>query len=120
VTTSEKQKIGRAYYSAVTGLDYDQPTSLESDLDLLADAIVEAGICNPDWVAPKKSGYLGTVIDAILEENGDKADLLDTVSKIEEILDGVNYGTIDEAEASDLEDLMMDLEIELEEFLDAI
>ncbi len=111
-------KIKNQLFSATLGLDYDQPTSLESDLDLLADLLIKEGFCSKRFKPNAKSGYLNEVLAEIKDPDDRLASVLELCSGIDEILGNVAYGGLGKGEAEDLESLLEDFIYQFEDFLD--
>ena len=106
-------------YSLTVGVDYDQPTSLESDLDALADLLIQQGFCCAGFKPSSKSGYLRDVLAAIPDANNQLDRALALSAEIGEMLGGIEYSGLEEADAGQLEAAVEELVAELESFFDA-
>lgn len=111
-------KVKNQLFNVAVGLDYDQPTSLESDLDLLADLLIKEGFCPRRFKPTAKSGYLGEIMAEIKDPDNKLEQLLELCAGIDEILGNVEYGGLGDGDAAELESLVQDFIYKFEEFLD--
>lgn len=105
-------------YNVTLGLDYDQPTSLERDLDLLADQLMAAKFSKKGFKPNSSDGYLTEVLQAMNDEL--LADAIDASGEIDEIIGRIHYGNLGAGDASELRNQVESLVSELEKYFDAL
>lgn len=115
-TSSVKNQL----FSVTVGLDYDQPTSLESGFDVLADLLIKESFCSKRFRPTAKSGYLVEVLTEINDPDDKLKISIKLCSGIDEILGNVEYGGLGEGDAAKLESLVQDFIYEFEIYLDGI
>jgi hypothetical protein len=108
--------LSERLFNLLLSVDYDQPTSLEGDMDFLADGIIEFGICPASADIDSKEGYLSEVLRAIPGRQEELKDALESLAGIDEILSRMDYGQLRKADAKRLENLLNDMVSELENF----
>lgn len=115
---AEVDSILEMVYSLTLGLDYDQPTSLERELDVLADEIMSAELCGEDFEPNTADGYLSEVLGSLDAQQLQHA--IDASGEIADILGRMEYGGLGGNDARNLEKWVDVLVTELEGYFDAL